>query len=654
VENFSLLSALALMWVPLHLFLAGYYLVFHLRERAKDHLLFSGLWFLAALYSLACAGLYSAASPEDGLAWQKLQFLAAISFFPLAATFLWGHAVGRLPGRVKAVLVVLGGLFVLANFTSPWFWTDTPSVKTFVFLGQTVTYHEMTPGWLGLTCFAWGMALLVLSSILAILAMKKRRPGSLPLMAGLLVLIGCGINDSLVSGGVYRSLYLVEHGFPVFAFAAAYFMQTRVFTVQAILEARTADLERANAELGRALERLSAIDRLKEDLLTNVSHDLRTPLVSVQGYIEAILAGKLGPVTPRQEDGLRVALRNTSRLLGLIGNLLDFAKLEDGSLQLQRRPMDLGDVVRDALDTALPLAKGKGIHLAADLPRGQAMTLLGDSAKLQQVLDNLIHNAVKYTDPGGKITVRTERAVEGRLRVVVEDNGMGIHSDELERIFERFYRSPRSDARGASGTGIGLSLSRSLARLHGGELRAIPKSGGACLELTLPCCQPGEAAEAAMGAQAPRLTGGAGPEAEPEELSDTAAMGSPNLLLVDDDLDVLELFSMALREDGCKVQVAKDGESGLCLARSQRFDLMLLDLTMRGMGGVEVLEALHRDPPSAALPVVVVTALGSDEVRQRCLASGASDFLVKPVPLAELRRAVQRVLLERARSNAVL
>lgn len=621
LSHFGLQAALALMWVPLYMFLAVYYAVFTLRERYN--LYFSFLWAIMGVYAFASAGLYSAPGPEVGVGWQRLQLLSVAFAFPTILIFIAAFSGHKLRTWMVLALYSVSTLFVISIFTTPWFFTTTLAVKHFDLWGMSIRYPEMKPGWLGELCFAWGMVLQLVGISLLIRAVVQRRRGGVTLLCGLLLIVGCAINDILISTDVIQSLYLVEHGFAGFAIAAAFFILDR------FLMARR-DLERQSRQLLLANKELQSLDALKEDLLANISHELRTPLVSIRGYVEIMLEEKLGPITKDQADGLKVALRNVSRLLGLIGNLLDYATLRDGRAKLKRITLDLRDVVTESVVAAAPQIEEAGLRLVKDLPTDDRLLVRGDAGKLRQVFDNLLSNAIKFTASGGEIHVEASRSSEGWIRCAVQDNGIGIPASEMALIFERFYQvgpTGHGPERGLSSAGVGLAIVREIVRLHLGDVVVQSNEDqGSRFEIRLPRAARTEDLVPPPGAVSKALS------------------ERPTLLLVDDDREVVEFLSLAMRAEGYAVQTTKDGTTALRLCAEQDFDLMLLDLTMAGMSGVEVLEELRAAPKTQALPVIIVTALASDDVRLKCLAAGANDFLLKPVAVDDLRRVVARVL----------
>lgn len=231
-------------------------------------------------------------------------------------------------------------------------------------------------------------------------------------------------------------------------------------------------------------DRLLELDRMKDDFVASVSHELRTPLTSIRGYLDLVLDGDAGPLTSEQERYLGAVARNSKRLLALVGDLLVVAQADSGVLALDRQASDLRALASDAVFSAGPAAEDRGLALTLDAEEIPELEL--DPARLGQVLDNLISNALKFTPRGGSVEVRVRCAGE-RAVVEVADTGMGMSAPEQERLFERFYRTESSSTQATPGTGLGLWISKTIIEAHGGEISADSATGrGTTFRIELP------------------------------------------------------------------------------------------------------------------------------------------------------------------------
>jgi PAS domain S-box-containing protein len=258
------------------------------------------------------------------------------------------------------------------------------------------------------------------------------------------------------------------------------------------LESVNRDLRARSEELDRVNRRLQQLDEMRQNLLANVSHELQTPLVSIRGYTEMILKGKIGPVTQEQERGLAISLKNIDRLIGLIDSLLEFSRAEGGLGDLRLSTFRLRDLVAETFDLMREAAARRSIRLQADYPGGDPV-IRGDRDRIGQVLLNLIGNAVKFNRPGGEVVVEVSPPQRGFARVQVRDTGPGIPAEDLERIFERYARVERPGVE-VEGSGLGLAIVRQILHEHGCTIRAAsPPEGGAVFTFTLPLAREDDA-----------------------------------------------------------------------------------------------------------------------------------------------------------------
>lgn len=432
------------------------------------------------------------------------------------------------------------------------------------------------------------------------------------------------------------------------------------------LRARQARLEQLvderTATIADQAEKLREVDRLKSQLFANVSHELRTPLTLILGPLGDALAGRFGPLDQDLSRQLSTAERNARRLLGLVDQLLDVARLDAGRLRLRLRRGDFGGFVRYRVESFLPLAERRGIDLSLEVPV-EPVVLWFDPPQLEKVIDNLLGNALKFTPAGGRVEVSVDAPPDSeRVELAVRDNGPGIPADQLERVFERFYQLEPSSHRWR-GAGIGLALARQIAELHRGEIsaRGNADSGqGACFTLTLLRGRdhfPDELVDIADTPPPHMRDYASGPlqtlSAALDEPSGPTGDDPPDedrttVLVVDDNPEIRAYVRRHLEPD-YRVLEAADGAEGLERARRTIPDLVVSDVMMPGLDGNALFRALREDPELEMVPVVLLTAKASPESRIQGLRDGVDDYLVKPFDPRELKARVDNLIASRRR-----
>jgi signal transduction histidine kinase/DNA-binding response OmpR family regulator len=370
-------------------------------------------------------------------------------------------------------------------------------------------------------------------------------------------------------------------------------------------------------------------DRSKSEFISTVSHELRTPLTSIKGYVDLILLGSVGEVTPMQRSFLDVVRANSNRLVDLINDILDISRVETGRIVLNLEPIAIGELVEEVTESARAEIERKSLSLDVQLPPDLPL-VQADRKRIVQVLNNMVSNAYKYTREGGHISV-VAGCSDGYLRVSVTDSGVGISPDDMKKLFTRFFRADNPLRDEVGGTGLGLAISKSFIELHGGAMGVESEVDvGSTFFFTLPLMPREE-----------MLT-----EKEAEAITAEATGGSvggraPLILVVDDEPNILDLLRYQLERAGYTVRTARRGEEALTIARRERPDLITLDMLMAGMDGSEVLERLKSDGETADIPVVIISIVAD---RENLMAMGAVDFLPKPLEEIELLMTVERVL----------
>jgi PAS domain S-box-containing protein len=406
-----------------------------------------------------------------------------------------------------------------------------------------------------------------------------------------------------------------------------------------ITERKQAEAERAQlAHEQAARAAAEAANRSKDEFLAMVSHELRSPLSAILGYTRML---RYGPAdTEAITKMTAVVERNAKAQLQIIEDLLDSARIITGKLRIQLEPVDLVLVLEAALDTARPAAEAKGVQLAADFGPAPEQTL-GDSTRLQQMVWNLLTNAVKFTPRGGRVTLRMEGAHDS-IRIIISDNGTGIEPGFLPFLFDRFRQADSSSARRFGGLGLGLSLVKHLVELHGGTVVAASEGvgRGSTFTLTLPR-RPLEFIAPPTPAVPPREIRMEGALTLDEPLS----LEGVNVLVVDDQEEARVVLTRALSDYGAQVTALSSGAEALALLADPPGgnwpDVLILDIAMPGEDGYAVLKkvrALEAKQRAGAdqIPAIALTAFGRSEDRLRALHAGFHMHVAKPVEPAEL------------------
>ena len=398
-----------------------------------------------------------------------------------------------------------------------------------------------------------------------------------------------------------------------------------------------------HARLFRELEEksreLEVAGRHKSEFLASMSHELRTPLNAVIGFSDVLLEQMFGELNERQESYVRDIRDSGRHLLELINEILDLSRIEAGRMELEVAPLSLPELMEHGLAMVREQATQHRITLSLDVAP-EVGVVWGDELKLKQVVLNLLTNAVKFTPDGGSVDVMAT-VVGGEAQVTVRDTGIGIAEDEQERIFEAFQRGGRSPEASAEGTGLGLTLSRRIVEMHGGELWMTSHLGtGSTFGFTIPVRGPRAQPQVAS------------PGEGSEEVVASESAGAPEtVLLIEDDRHSAELLAVYLEGAGYRTALARDGAEGLELARQLRPCAVVLDIVLPRIDGWDLLARLKADPATASCPVVIVSML---DQRGKGFALGAADYLVKPVERDELLEALARCIPGGMDSRTVL
>jgi two-component system CheB/CheR fusion protein len=386
--------------------------------------------------------------------------------------------------------------------------------------------------------------------------------------------------------------------------------------LQASDEQLRASLQREQA----ARREAEAANRLKDEFLAVLSHELRNPLASIVIYSEVLL---LKPQPGRVKRAAASIRRNALEQAQLISDLLDLSRLQTGKIVLERQWIDLTPIVREVVESLRAELEAKEMVLQIELP-SQPLQVEADPVRMQQVIRNLVVNAIKFTPDGGRIKIALTQE-DGQARLTVEDNGKGIEADLLPHVFEFFRQEDAAMTRRSGGMRIGLALVRRLMELHGGSVEAhsAGPGRGTRMIVSLPF-------DAASGEEQP----------VPAARSGSGEVASLRILIVDDRPDVLEALSEMLKLEGASVVTATSGTEALRSMEKAVFDLVLSDISMPEMDGYEFLETLRTRSPAPTVPAIALTGLGRTEDIERARAAGYVSYLTKPVGREHLIQAV--------------
>lgn len=371
-------------------------------------------------------------------------------------------------------------------------------------------------------------------------------------------------------------------------------------------------------------ERLRDTDRRKDEFLATLAHELRNPLAPVRTGVQVL---KAGPASADAAETLAMMERQAGHLAHLVDDLMDVARVTSGKIKLRKERLDLRAVVNSAIEATRPAVQSGSHALELKLP-GEPLAVDGDPTRMVQVLTNLLTNAAKYTEPGGRIEVAATRAGDEAV-VTVADNGVGIPADMLPVVFDMFSQVGTSLERSQGGLGIGLTLVRKLVEMHGGTVSVT--SAGADRGST-------------FTVQMPLAPGGMGDAARVDGTRSEAATAIPlKVLIVDDNKDGAASLALFLKLSGHTSRTAHSGPDGLHAANEFRPDVILLDIGLPGMNGFDVARALRADAAFRDTTIVALTGWGSEDDRRKSKEAGCDDHLTKPVDADEVKRVLAAV-----------
>jgi CheY-like chemotaxis protein len=384
----------------------------------------------------------------------------------------------------------------------------------------------------------------------------------------------------------------------------------------------------------RARRAAEESNRLKDEFLATLSHELRTPLTAILGWANMLRSGRL------DEESFHTAIeiieRNARNQQQIVDDILDVSRVITGKLRFDPQPTDLRSIVESSVDAVRPAAAAKNIALRTSFdPRGRPVT--GDPSRLQQVVWNLLSNAVKFTPIGGEVRVRLEHT-ESRVRLMVEDTGLGIRPDFLPFVFDRFRQGDQSTTRAFGGLGLGLAIVRHLVELHGGTVKAASEGEGRGSTFTVELPQL-EARDEEGG----RLDEGAAGAKSSVSAPNFAALEGLHVLVVDDEPDALDLIRVILEQRGASVTTAGSAAAALEAFEAEGADVLVCDIGMPGEDGYTLIRKVRARGDGGATPAIALTAYAAESDRAQALAAGFQLHVPKPIDPESLVRVVAGV-----------
>ncbi|WP_141735233.1 response regulator [Oligoflexus tunisiensis] len=410
-------------------------------------------------------------------------------------------------------------------------------------------------------------------------------------------------------------------------------LQQRTVALQLEVAARRT----LEAELRRAKTAADNANQAKSTFLANMSHEIRTPLGAIIGFAELM---QETPSPSDQVEYLTAIQRNGHHLLELVNDVLDLSKVEAGKLDLDRRKISLPDCIAELRILFKPQAREKGLAFEIEADGPLPRTIMSDPGRLRQVLVNLIGNAFKFTDRG-TVHVAVKYLAPTTLEFRVRDTGCGISPEQSAHLFQPFSQADSSTTRRYGGTGLGLALSRKLARFMGGDvvLEVSALGDGCTFKATV---DTGEIVDVELMTEAQILPRELKPERVPRRYDDQHVLAGVRVLLVEDNPDNQRLVTRMLRGVGVSLESAYDGEEGVRKAWDGNFDVVLMDVQMPGIDGCDATTRLRSQ--GYQVPIIAVTAHALREERERCLDAGCNEYLTKPISRTRLVEVIARLV----------
>ncbi len=413
-------------------------------------------------------------------------------------------------------------------------------------------------------------------------------------------------------------------------------------------------LTKSNYQLAVTNQELAQATRLKDEFLANMSHELRTPLNAMLGMSEVILEEIFGGLNPKQKQYLEIIQSSGQHLLNLINDILDVAKIASGQITLEYSHVAVEQICSSSLAFIAQQALNKQIQLETNI-QPQLPAIVVDEIRIRQVLLNLLTNAVKFTPAGGTVTLTASLLSQEQgasqptcLRIAITDTGIGIAPENIPKLFKPFVQIDGALNRQQTGTGLGLALVKQIVELHGGQVEMTSKPGeGSCFTVLLPYSPYVAPASHSENSSIVSKADFSTPPA-----SDLTATQTPLILIAEDNHANATTFSAYLEAKGYRLLIAHNGQEAIDLARAHHPDVILMDVQMPGVDGLEAMKQIRQQERLRKTLIIALTALAMKGDQERCLAAGADYYLSKPIKLKQLSSLIQELLSNCSPCNA--
>lgn len=464
----------------------------------------------------------------------------------------------------------------------------------------------------------------------------KNKENAAITLVGLVAFISSSVNDILYSTGIINTCFIISYGFFFFTLSQALIMVKKYYSVFINMENMS--------------KRLVVMDKLKDEFLANTSHELRTPLNGIIGITESLIFGVEGELNEKVLKNLKIVVSSGKRLSNLINDILDMSKIKKGSIELNSQNINIRLLVDAVISISEVLIRKKNLIIENMI--SENVYVYADENKLNQILYNLIGNAVKFTN-SGKIWVESEIR-DDMVVITVGDTGIGIPKDKINLIFESFFQVESSETRKYSGTGLGLSITKTLVELHGGEIHVESEEGkGSKFKFSL------KKASVKDINEVDTLLGVKQREAE-ENYEDYIKVENKKqdmnrtILVIDDDYLNIQVISNLMKNEKFNLIYALNGKDGLEIIDREKIDIVLLDIMMPILSGYEVTEIIRKKYDKINLPIILLTARSQTDDITEAFKRGANDYIVKPIVKEELLSRVNTILMLKESINGMI